>query len=240
MLDIKSGTVNASNPIIIAHNRLWGGRPVDSVNCNGPSGLSTNDVVAVFHNYIENARVEGNIAEGAGYTFSQGYKNLTVASNLIANAQSHPIISGFAQRALSFLGNTVVGATITENVVTDFNESSAHYTLSIEDDFTLDPAIVISNNVFINSEDSYAEGNTFAGTISGNRYYNTLNPTWDPTPAADEVTVVGSGYDTEFCTTRKRITAPETWCLQNAVLDTNIAPPVGGAPVSPTNFQIVD
>lgn len=61
-LDIKGGSRDASNPVIISNNVMWGSRPNDSA-CGGSN---SHGAAVVIHNGVDNLRFIDNLAYDSG------------------------------------------------------------------------------------------------------------------------------------------------------------------------------
>jgi hypothetical protein len=228
--DVKSGTESTTNPIIIAHNRAWGWRKADPTI----GAISSWGNHITIHNNVKNVRFEGNILWDGPRIVGGGnpVTNFVIANNLL-HSVNPDTIGTTKTNAFQFTLANSGGLTFTGNVIAEAQGAKVE-SVKISGDYNM----TFTNNVLIN-----ASGSTVTdagGTISGNKYYNSDVAAWDTAPAVNVGSVVGTAYDTEFCTTIKRITNPTTMCFDNAVLDENVEPPVGGAPSKPSNFMIID
>lgn len=236
-VDLKSSSGSAAAPVIIAHNRMWGFRESQS-----GSGMSDQGNALVAHFLNENLQIEGNIIwdSATGLYLGYDFTASRVGGNLFHTllAASNDGTWGTTTEGLLVSGIGNLDLDVDDNVFSGITGGSRR-TISFSGTALTDTDFSYTDEVLIDSDNSYPSTGTFAGTVSGNSYYASDVPTWDASPLVNEVTVVGSDYATQFCTTIKRITAPTAQCFDNAV-DVDNIPESGTAPVAPTNWRVSD
>jgi len=206
-LVFKSGASEAA-PLLIIHNRIWGGRRSDtSICCLGGGARGT---------------AIGLNAKGSGILASY----IEVSGNIIVNQSRGVTASGHEgglSRNLSVIGNIIHDL--------DFNDAQDNRAIDIEDApdvevyfNTISDADVsillgssnsdtdIQANVFINSGAS--TGSMSGGTyMDYNAFYNTLERTSESPDNNIVLGTVAAGNFEEFCFQRKRWTGPEEFCI---------------------------
>jgi hypothetical protein len=228
-IDIKAASSNAAAPVIVAHNRLWGYRLSDPTLAS----LADYGNAVVDHWGIYNLRFEGNIVWDSTRLYLQGtqkIENVNYSHNLFYAPATPSAFYLQVTDGIALTGNPTISMVLDGNVLGYGNTGKSM--LQVNSSVSTSAGFEYINNIHINIPKMSATA-TLNGTASGNEYYNSVKPAWDTSPSVDVETVVGTGYDTEFCTTIKRITAPETKCFENAVLDTNI----GEEPKPPQNLK---
>lgn len=231
-IDIKSSSDSADEPMIIAHNRMWGFREAQS-----GTGMSDAGNALGAHLGNDHLRIEGNIIwdSATGLLLGYGFTDTVVAGNLIGPI---PAVSNDGTWGPSTEGAVLAligsdGVIWEDNVMSQLTGGSRR-SVVLSGAALTGTAFAYRDNMHIDTAAAYPSTGTIAGTVSGNTYYASAVPAWDPT-ATSSATVPEEWV--EWCTTIKRITAPTTQCFAKARYQT-AGPP---SPITtPSQFRILD
>jgi hypothetical protein len=166
-IDLKGGSDDPDNPVVISHNYMWGYRRTDQHG--GGSGSWGTNLAAHFH--VKNLVIKDNVifnsnrgivfADPSGLTYSA--ENIDVTGNILYNI-GHPTSGGVGY---NLLFSNVSEITFQQNTLVAIDKQS--YWAEVDNsNINLD----ISCNVIIDSETEtgYRSSST---TVHDNFYYNT-------------------------------------------------------------------
>ena len=176
-MDFKAASLNASNPVEVFDNRMWGWRKTDS-SYNGPAN-SWGTAISTHYNSMKNLHVYENVIfdVGAGVGYTRGSNNSVVRDNIFANITSAGVNNGVAIMTYTdsydysdpvYAYSNVKSMTVERNHLV--NVGGAWLSTSAENSrFRCN---VISNGTWTATSGSWANGldagqNTYYGTNSG-------------------------------------------------------------------------
>lgn len=170
-IDIKVGSDNSSNPMIITNNKMWGFRTADKTNSSLddpgtiiPIHYNAKNIV-IKNNYLFDATVGITISDSASMPYSA--ENLTITDNTISNIKRYGI----------YLSKTK-NITIANNIFKKFqsinqDDSSSKYWLMAYKTI----ATSLINNDIIETDNRIAGFGDISEqkSIAGNNLYNSMN-----------------------------------------------------------------
>lgn len=213
-LDFKAASLNASNPVKVFDNRMWGWRKTDSTY-NSPAN-SWGTAISTHYSAMKNLHVYENIIwdVGAGVGFTRGSNNSVVRDNIFADITSSGVNNGVAIMTYSdsydyynstYAYGNVKDMTVERNHVV--GAGGAWLSTSAENsDFECN---VVSNGSWTATSGNWSVGlnagrNTYYGTNSGSLSQGT-----------DAVHSSGTSNMGELCFDTKKASIPggEEVCL---------------------------
>ena len=184
-IDLKAGSEDANNPIIVTNNRMWGYRKSDTTD----SGLGGSGKAITIHYHVPNTIIENNfIADGHygigiadnkefDYVLGPGCKlNYNVFYNLGAPESIPP--DGDSYSLYCYLSDSVE---LSGNIMVD-SPNSFHFAFSDTTNTTF------SKNILINMGNAASSAGT--NTVDNNYYYNT-----NPMDSATNSHIYANGSD---------------------------------------------
>lgn len=197
-IDLKAGSINASNPMIITNNHFWGFRKSDSTN----SYLSDPGYAIVAHYGIGNTKLNDNVIFDSNSGIGLGDKqnaswamyNSEIKRNIIKDCGTLPGVGG-TNYALHITESNNIN--ITNNVI--INARNAYLQLS-----TNGSGMLVTNNIGINSPDDMVLTNNTGGIYTDN--------------SNEYTTGEAAGYTEDYSfTTDKFTNSPRVITLPNTV-----------------------
>ncbi len=174
-IDLKGGSLNAANPVIITNNRMWGYKPVDNTYSNlGDSGNAL-----VVHYDVRNVEINNNLIFNSDYGIVGGaplgnrypLEDSKIENNIIYNIKGHTIL---------FTGSSVEGVYDgLKNVVISNNLLKGSTSSAIMKIYNTDTLTLIDNVMVDSSGMWFAESSTFGDkyksfslSATANKFYN--------------------------------------------------------------------
>jgi len=170
-IDLKAGSNNPNNPMIISNNKMWGFREADKTN----STLADPGVAMPIHYSVNNIKIENNIIfdSDIGIAITNTLPDKTFTSENIV--LDHNIFSSIRKYAIDIDNSSKVQ--ITNNILTNFVSK-------IEDTFDYKYWLIcvnssdfnISNNLISETDNRSARINNGlnSSTISNNQLFHSL------------------------------------------------------------------
>ena len=219
-MDFKAASLDASNPVEVYDNRMWGWRKTDS-SYNGPAN-SWGTAISTHYNSMKNLQIFENVFfdVGAGVGFTRGSNNSIVRDNIFANVTSAGINNGVAIMTYTdsydyddpvYAYSNVKSMTVERNHLVNIGGSW----LSTSAENSTFKCNVVSSGTWTATSGNWAKGlnagqNTYYGTNSGSL-----------SRGSDSVKSAGTSNMSELCFDVKRasVSGGEEVCLAG-VLDT--------------------
>ena len=169
LMDIKAGSTNADNPVVITNNIMWGLKTSHPVGQDNNQVLSSGTAI-VFHGSSQNIKFENNIVfdvqTGINVAPNKGYgdgENIKLVNNIFYNInKSNPenfdymlAIANLNADNLLMKNNTII-----KNFTSSSGSGNAIYSKA---------SSVIKNNLLIDTKNT---NNAITSTINGNWFYN--------------------------------------------------------------------
>lgn len=206
-IDIKSGSGDTNNMVLIQKNRMWGFRKSDS-KCS--ADMDDPGTGVVMHFGVNNLKFAGNIIWDSQRLFGfqnqkQPISNVQISGNLFHTPYRY---SGDLGMAFYIMNNDVLGNNM---------EFSGNTIINSSGEFVKAASIVydnmsFKNNIFINS--GRVDGESVNILANGNEYYDSVVPKFDIEAKNESFE---SSARSEFCFNIKRWSGLENKCLVYAV-----------------------
>jgi len=163
-LDLKVGSANPQNPVIISNNKMWGFRKSDETN----SDLGDSGALMPMHYGVDHVVIKNNIgfdsAEGysiADPRFGASIRNSSIENNIFQNISGMAVFVADSQQL-----------TIRNNVFKDIAVDHPHHWMAAYDNTSL----TFSQNLAVSTHDKTARlgsGNVNF-VASNNQYFKTI------------------------------------------------------------------
>ena len=213
-IDLKIGSENSKNPMLISNNKMWGYRQADRTN----SDLGDPGAIMPIHYNINNTIIKNNLSFDSEVGFSIGdprdgfaMRNSSIKNNIFYDIKKYVYFIADADN-ITFQNN------LYKNSSKDYE-----YWISIG---THNTNIIFSENLTINTYDKpvYPYGQ-LSSTSKGNAYYKSLPGQIND--ASDNIHTTDPTIDyTDFIFTTDRYTnTPRTITIPKVIAQTTNQPP---------------
>jgi hypothetical protein len=188
-IDLKSGSENSNNKMIVRNNKMWGFRRADKTK----SGMSDNGVAIIIHYNVKNIEIRNNLVFDSTHSIvssvaKNGYamQNANISNNIFYNIKERAFYIGEAKNVV-----------MSSNLFKKTSDKGTYWGIidSVKN-------MRYTNNIISSKPQHYKSFYTTGGSYSGNIVYGEEAPSYDgftqvttdPTSSYKNLTFVTDRY----------------------------------------------